>query len=515
MPVIPIVGRRSPKTRMVMALLYGLLTLGALSILYPFGLMLSLSASGRLDYKQFRLLPLVLRGHAERFAYFLSQRYEQESWTDFQAAYRDPRLGFWNDLAEHPRECLKRWNLGRATDAEMKRYEQFVASVPVEQVGFLHFGAATELYQQGLATKDYSSTRWLPREPFTQLTWQPPKTEAYAKLLEFRNNWPAGDRKVITGQSLWLAWVRDRITLAEANRVLGTSCASEVAVPFLAPGLRERFMKEGVPLRLNGVLPEMLYARYTQSAREWEPLPVAEYDYWRFRQREWHWMWHGLTNNYRMVGVFLLTKGHALINTVILVLLCVTAALVINPLAAYALSRFRLKAAPSILLFCLATSAFPAEVAMIPNFLLLKNLGLLNTFAALVLPGAANGFSIFLLKGFFDSLPRELYEAADLDGAGELTKFWHITMRLSAPFLAVTALGAFTAAFTGFMWAFLVCQDSRLWTLMVWLFQFQSLHADKPWVGMAAMTLASIPTFLVFVFCQRIIMKGVILPSMK
>ena len=66
--------------------------------------------------------------------------------------------------------------------------------------------------------------------------------------------------------------------------------------------------------------------------------------------------------------------------------------------------------------------AFPAVVTMIPNFLLLRDLGLLNTFAALLLPGMANGYSIFLLKGFFDSLPRELYEAAEIDGANEWIK---------------------------------------------------------------------------------------------
>ena len=138
---------------------------------------------------------------------------------------------------------------------------------------------------------------------------------------------------------------------------------------------------------------------------------------------------------------------------------------------------------------------------------------MLNTFAALVLPGAANGFAIFMLKGFFDALPKELYEAADLDGASEMVKFWHITMRLSAPIIAVTALGSFTAAFTGFMWAFLVCQDMQLWTIMVWVLQYQSL--STPSGAIAALVVASVPTFLVFLFCQKIILKGIILPSLK
>ena len=84
------------------------------------------------------------------------------------------------------------------------------------------------------------------------------------------------------------------------------------------------------------------------------------------------------------------------------------------------------------------------------------HVSLLTTFWALVLPAAANGFSIFLLKGFFDSLPRELYEAADIDGAGEWTKFWTITMSLSKPILAVLALAAFTAAYSEFMMALVI-----------------------------------------------------------
>jgi multiple sugar transport system permease protein len=513
MPLIPQVGRRSAKGRWLIGTLYVLLTLGALGILYPFTLMLSLSATGRLDYPQFRLVPLVLRGHAERFVYFLGQRYQEGDWTDFAAAYRAARPGYWNDVADHPRVFFDRLKLGNPDNREMERYEQFVASLPVDQVGFCHFNDAREQYERTVADRDPEAPKWLPNEPFEQLTWSPPDTDKYRRILRFRAEWPARDRKVITGRSLWVRWVRDKLSLAEANRLLGAQYASELDVPFLAEPLRARFFAEGCPRRLQGELPEMQYAKFIGSDRQWVDLPMAQHDYWVFKQNERHWFWHALTENYRQVIFYMITKGRAAVNTVILVVLSVASALIINPLAAYALSRFRLKAAPSILLFCLATSAFPAEVAMIPNFLLLRDLGWLNTFAALVIPGAANGFSIFLLKGFFDSLPRELYEAADLDGAGELTKFWHVTMRLSAPILAVTALGAFTAAFTGFMWAFLVCQDQKLWTLMVWLFQFQSSASAS--TSMAALVAASVPTLLVFLFCQRIILRGMILPEWK
>jgi multiple sugar transport system permease protein len=240
--------------------------------------------------------------------------------------------------------------------------------------------------------------------------------------------------------------------------------------------------------------------------------------------------WEFTMRNYLQVLDYLAMHGNGLLNTFIYCSLAVLCALVVNPLAAYALSRFRLPGTYKILLFCMATMAFPGEVTMIPGFLLLKRFpmwpiiiglvvtiilflilekwllkwkenwrallslsaglvsgaiifpalapdhattSLLNNFAALVLPGMANGFSIFLLKGFFDSMPKELYEAAEIDGAGEWTKFWMLTMNLSKPILAVIALGAFTNSYSAFMMALIIIPDQKMWTIMVWIFQLQ------------------------------------------
>jgi len=219
--------------------------------------------------------------------------------------------------------------------------------------------------------------------------------------------------------------------------------------------------------------------------------------------------------NFKRAFFFVAIRGRALFNTMVLVSLTILTTLTVNPLAAYALSRFQLRATNQILIFLLATMAFPPAVSMIPAFLLLRDLRLLNTFFALVLPGAANGFSIFLLKGFFDSLPKELYEAASIDGASELGMFTTITLPLCKPILAVIALGAFISAYGGFMWAFLACQDERMWTIMVWLYQFQQMYSKFPYVVMAALVIASLPTFLIFLTCQKIILRGIIIPSMK
>jgi len=243
------------------------------------------------------------------------------------------------------------------------------------------------------------------------------------------------------------------------------------------------------------------------------PMPTLEVDYADFLEHERAIRWEFATANYKQVIDYIVLHGRSLLNTAIYCLLAITVSLTVNPLAAYALSRFQLPSTYKVLLFCMTTMAFPAAVTMIPSFLLIKQLGLLNTYAALVLPGMANGFGIFLLKGFFDSLPRELYESATLDGAGEWTMFWNLTMALSKPILAVLALSAFTAAYGNFMFAFILCPDEKMWTLMVFLYQLQ--YRGHMGLTFAALLIAAIPTFLVFVFCQNIIIRGIVVPVEK
>lgn len=217
--------------------------------------------------------------------------------------------------------------------------------------------------------------------------------------------------------------------------------------------------------------------------------------------------------NFLAVIDYMVFHGRGIVNTVIYCVLTVLFALIVNPLAAYALSRYRLPSAYKILLILMLTMAFPPIITQIPMFLMLRDLRMLNTFAALILPGIANGYSIFLLKGFFDSLPRELYECAELDGANEWIMFWNITIKLSTPVLAVIALQAFTLAYGNFMFALLICQDQKMWTLMVWLYQLRQFSGEG--VVYASLLIAAVPTFVIFVFCQKIIMRGIVVPSEK
>jgi multiple sugar transport system permease protein len=299
-----------------------------------------------------------------------------------------------------------------------------------------------------------------------------------------------------------------------------------------AADMKEMLAVEALPLfdvRIPDAVPDSLYrdflkARYASLAAynaairlypSWQevrrPIDEAEWSDFAARRREFKRLY--ITGNYSAVMSYMALHGRAFLNTAILCGAMVIAALTVNPLCAYALSRFQLSYANSILLFLLATMAFPVAVTQIPSFLMLKNLGMLNTFWALILPGLANGYSIFLLKGFFDSLPQELFEAGLIDGASEVQMFYRIALPLTTPILAVIALGAFTLAYGQFMWAFVVCQDPKYWTIMVWLYQFQQDYAVP--LVMAGLVLASIPTLIVFIAAQKVILRGIVVPQMK
>ncbi|NKB23859.1 MAG: ABC transporter permease subunit [Kiritimatiellae bacterium] len=241
--------------------------------------------------------------------------------------------------------------------------------------------------------------------------------------------------------------------------------------------------------------------------------PQYEAHYFSFLKNRNALKWEFIARNYITVIDYMVLHGRGIINTIIYCVLAVLAALIFNPLAAYAMSRYCLPNTYKILLFMLLTMAFPPMVTQIPVFLMLRDFHLLNTFAALILPGLVHGYSIFLLKGFFDSLPRDLFDSAQIDGANEWTLFWQITMSLSKPILAVIALQAFNMAYSNFMFALLICQNEKMWTLMVWLYQLQQRSGQA--VIYASLIIAAIPTFFIFLFCQKIIMRGIVVPVEK
>ncbi|MEU8247435.1 carbohydrate ABC transporter permease [Nonomuraea sp. NPDC048916] len=187
--------------------------------------------------------------------------------------------------------------------------------------------------------------------------------------------------------------------------------------------------------------------------------------------------------------------------------------MVVDVSAAYALSKLRPMFGNVILGAMLATLMIPPMVVLIPLYVTVVDLGLLNNPWGLWLPAAANGFNIFLLKRFFDSIPRELIEAAQIDGAGPVRVLWSVVLPVSRPILGVVSIFTIVTTFKDFVWPLLVMTDSEKMTLSVGLSQTAGMVTQNAIMG--GLVVAAIPTIIVFFFFQRHIMAGLTAGSIK
>ncbi|WP_113704670.1 carbohydrate ABC transporter permease [Nonomuraea lactucae] len=181
--------------------------------------------------------------------------------------------------------------------------------------------------------------------------------------------------------------------------------------------------------------------------------------------------------------------------------------------AAYALSKLRPVLGNVILGAMLATLMIPPMVVLIPLYVTIVDLGLLNNPWGLWLPAAANGFNIFLLKRFFDSIPRELIEAARIDGAGPLRVLWSVVLPVSRPILGVVSIFTIVTSFKDFVWPLLVMTESERMTVGVGL--SQTAGAVPQNVIMGGLVIAGVPTIVVFFLFQRHIMAGLTAGGIK
>ncbi|MFJ8806976.1 carbohydrate ABC transporter permease [Streptomyces sp. NPDC102490] len=192
--------------------------------------------------------------------------------------------------------------------------------------------------------------------------------------------------------------------------------------------------------------------------------------------------------------------------------------LVFDVAAAYSLSKLRPVLGKAILGLMLATLMIPATVLVVPQYLTVLDVpiferNLLNTPWAIWLPSVTNAFNIFLLKRFFDSIPRELLDAAAMDGASPMRTLWSIVLPISRPILGVVSIFAIVGVWKDFLWPLLTLPDPAKQTLNVGIY---SLSNGVPVnVLIAALTMASLPTLLIFLVFQRNIMSGLTAGGLK
>ncbi len=183
--------------------------------------------------------------------------------------------------------------------------------------------------------------------------------------------------------------------------------------------------------------------------------------------------------------------------------------LVISALLAYALSRIDFRGKKVLMTVIIASIIVPPPVLIIPLFYQMVALHMIDTSWAIILPQVIHPAMVFVLKKFFDQIPRELEEAAVMDGASRMRIFLQVILPLSRPILAAVAIFVFIGAWNNFLWPFIATNDASLLTLPVGLQTIKSAYGIQYAQNMASALLAALPLILVFLFFQRQIMKGV------
>ncbi|MGD6846709.1 carbohydrate ABC transporter permease [Rossellomorea aquimaris] len=206
--------------------------------------------------------------------------------------------------------------------------------------------------------------------------------------------------------------------------------------------------------------------------------------------------------------------GVYLRNTLVIVLFSFIG-LFFNAMAGYGFAKFHFKGKEKIFYIVLATMMIPAQVTMIPVYLILNEMGLTNTMAGIILPGLAAAFSIFLFRQFMTTIPTDLLEAARLDGAGEFYIFFKLIVPIAKPIFAVQGILTFIGAWNSFLWPLIIANDESLYTLSVGLSLLQGQYANNFGLQMAGAAFMVVPIIIIFSFFQKYIVEGFTMSGIK
>lgn len=206
-------------------------------------------------------------------------------------------------------------------------------------------------------------------------------------------------------------------------------------------------------------------------------------------------------------------------NSLYIALLVTLGTLAVATPAGYAFARLRFRGSTGIFLLLLSALMMPTEVTIIPNFLFMKSLGLVNTHAPLVLlpiMGASGVVAMFLMRQFFLAIPKELEDAAMIDGLGRFGVFWHVAVPLVRPAMAAVAILTFLYSWNSFLEPLVFVNDLRLFTLPLALNNFTDTYGLPVWhLQLAATTLSVLPVLAVYVIEQERIVDSFVLSGVK
>ena len=207
--------------------------------------------------------------------------------------------------------------------------------------------------------------------------------------------------------------------------------------------------------------------------------------------------------------------GRYYLNSLIVACTVTLGQLITCSMAAYAFARLQFKGRDVLFYIFLGTMMIPYQVTMIPSFMVLYWLGWVDSYQAMIVPGLASAFGTFLLRQFFLTIPKELEEAAYIDGCGKFRVLWQIIIPLSKPALATLAIFTFMGTFNDFIWALIVVNSDHLRTVQLGLAIFRDRYITDWDLLMAGSVMATLPILIIFFFAQKYFIKGITLSGIK
>nr|WP_211254309.1 carbohydrate ABC transporter permease [Caldanaerobacter subterraneus] len=202
-------------------------------------------------------------------------------------------------------------------------------------------------------------------------------------------------------------------------------------------------------------------------------------------------------------------------NSAVVTIVSTIITLVINTMAGYALAKYKFYGRDFILVAFLATLMIPLEIIMIPIFVVIRSLGMINSLWGIIIPPAATPTGVFLIRQYLLGVPDELIEAARIDGASEWRLFWTIIVPLAKPVISVLAIFSFMWRWNDFLWPLIVISDPQKYTIQLAISNFMGEY-NVDWPSLLAMSvIAMIPVLIVFLIFQRQLVKGIVTTGLK
>ncbi|HEX6095375.1 MAG TPA: carbohydrate ABC transporter permease [Thermoanaerobaculia bacterium] len=210
-----------------------------------------------------------------------------------------------------------------------------------------------------------------------------------------------------------------------------------------------------------------------------------------------------------------LNLGRAFLNSLLVAVVGTALSLLFNSMAGYAYAKLRFRGRDQLFTMLVASLGIPAQVAMLPLFLLLKSMGLINTWVGVLIPYMAGIYGVFLVRQFMLSIPDDLLAAARIDGASEWRIYWSVILPVARPVLATLAIFTFMSAWNDFMWPLIILTDDDKYTMPVAVANLSGEHFPDLELMMAAAVLTVIPVLALFFVLQKQYIAGMMAGSVK